>query len=322
MIKIDLDNGIHSLSMDKLAFGTGVFSDYADKESYFLLMDKFYEHFKTYDTARCYNEWLPEGKDISEYMLGEWMKSRKNREDLIVITKGGFPKNLKLKKDVVERITKEELQYDIDKSLSVMNIDYVDIFLLHRDDLSKPVEYIIPILQDFIKQGKTRFIGVSNWTSKRIEEAQAFIASENLVPLSVSQCFFSLAESTPERFDDETIVCIDDEQYEWYEKKKLPLMAYTSQAKGFFSKYNTVQLKDSVVKKFLSDINIERAKRAKMLADEYSVSPTCIALAYLTNNPVQTCAVIGSKNLSQLEDSIGVKDILLSQAQIDWLKGE
>ena len=322
MIKISLDNGIHTLNIDKLAFGTGCFSDYADKESYFLLMDRFYENFKTFDTARSYNEWLPDGKDISEYMLGEWMNSRKNRNNVVVVTKGGFPKNLKIKKDVQNRLTKEDLQFDIDTSLATLKTDYVDIFLLHRDDLSKPVEYIIPILQDFIKQGKTRFIGVSNWTSDRIEKAQDFIAKEKMIPLSISQCYFSLAESSPEKFDDDTIVCINRQEYKWYERSRIPLMAFTSQAKGFFSKYNSIQLKQSEIKRFVSEINIERAKRARMLANEYSVSPTCIALAYLVNNPVQTCAVIGPKNISQLEDSINVKEILLSKTQIDWLIGE
>jgi len=322
MIRIILDNGIHNLSMDKLAFGTGCFADYNDKDSYFLLMDRFFENFKTFDTARSYNEWLPDGKDISEHMLGEWMKIRNNRNNIVIVTKGGFPKNLKSKKDIINRITKEDLQYDIDTSLATLKTDYVDIFLLHRDDLSKPIEYIIPILQDFIKQGKTRFIGVSNWTSDRIAKAQEFIEKEKMVPLSISQCYFSLAESTPAKFDDETIVCINDYEYKWYETNKMPLMAYTSQAKGFFSKYNNVQLKQSEINRFVSDINIERAKRAKMLANEYSVSPTCIALAYLINNPVQTCAIIGPKNLSLLEDSISVKDVLLSKTQIDWLKGE
>ncbi len=322
MIRITLNNGRDSLVLDKLTFGTGCFSDYTEKQSYFLLMDRFYQNFKTFDTARSYNEWLPDGKDISERMLGEWMKSRKNRHDVIVVTKGGFPKNLKIKKDVVKRITKEDLQYDIDTSLDMLQTDYVDVFLLHRDDLSKPVEYIIPILQDFIKQGKARFIGVSNWTCDRIEKAQEFIAKEKMIPLSISQCYFSLAESTPAKFDDETLVCINEQEYKWYERSKMPLMAFTSQAKGFFSKYNSIQLKQSEINRFVSDLNIERVKRARMLANEYSVSPTCIALAYLTNNPVQTSAVIGPRNIAQLEDSINVKEILLSKSQIDWLKGD
>ena len=65
MIKINLSDGNDSLSLDKLAFGTGSFSDYNEESSYFLLMDKFFQHFKTFDTARSYNEWLPDGKDIS-----------------------------------------------------------------------------------------------------------------------------------------------------------------------------------------------------------------------------------------------------------------
>jgi aryl-alcohol dehydrogenase-like predicted oxidoreductase len=58
-------------------------------------MDRFYENFKTFDTARSYNEWLPDGKDISEYMLGEWMNSRKNRNNVVVVTKAGFQRTLK-----------------------------------------------------------------------------------------------------------------------------------------------------------------------------------------------------------------------------------
>ena len=322
MIKITIKNNNDSLSLDKLAFGTGCFSDYNDRESYFVLMDRFFEYFRTFDTARSYNEWLPDGKDISEYMLGQWIKSRNNRDEIVIITKGGFPKNLKIKKDVINRITKEDLQYDLDTSLKTMDIDCVDVFLLHRDDESKPVEDIIPILDNFVKQGKTRFVGVSNWKTERIEKANEFIAKENMTRLVLSQCYFSLAESTPEKFDDSTIVCINKAEYEWHEKSKMPLMAYTSQAKGFFTKIHNGNMKKSDIVRFMSDDNIERARKAKKLADEYSVSPTCIALAYLTNNKVQTSAIIGPRNLSQLEDSMKVKDVMLSKDQIKWLNGE
>lgn len=321
MIKINLSDGNDSLSLDKLAFGTGSFSDYNEESSYFLLMDKFFQHFKTFDTARSYNEWLPDGKDISEHMLGKWMQLRNNRKEVVVVTKGGFPKNLKFKKDIINRINKEDLQYDLDTSLKILKTEYVDIFLLHRDDENIPVEQIIPILDNFVKQGKTRFIGVSNWKDERIEQAKEFIAKENMAPLVISQCYFSLAKSTPEKFDDETIVCINEKEYEWYEKNKMPLMAYTSQAKGFFAKYDNVELKKSEIVRFLSEENIGRAKRANILAEEYSVSPTCIALAYLINNKVQTSAIIGSKNIAQLTDSIKAKDVLLSQKQIEWLEG-
>lgn len=320
MIKINIKHNDQSLSMDKLTFGTGIFTAYDEKESYFLLMDKYYENFKTFDTARSYNQWLEGGENLSESILGQWMESRGNREDIILVTKGGFPDNLKLKENVKNRITREDLTHDIDTSLSFLKTDYVDIFLLHRDDETKPVEEIMPILNDFVKAGKTRFIGVSNWKKERIEQANNFALEENLAPLVISQLFFSLAQSTAEKFDDPTIVCMDDEEYSWYEQNNMPVMAYTSQAKGFFSKYNTSTLSHSNIKRFLSEENIAIAQRVKKLAEEFSISPTCVALAYLTNNQVQTSAIIGSKNLAQLEDSVSVRDILLSQAQISWLK--
>ena len=321
MIKIKLSNGRDHLDMDKLVFGTGSFTDYSSEEQYFALMDKYCKAFRTFDTARSYNEWLPGSENISEYMLGKWMSTRKNRKNTIVVTKGGFPKNLKLKKDVVKRINKEDLTYDLDLSLKTLDTDYVDVFLLHRDDEDKKIEEIMPILNDFVKQGKARFTGVSNWSCKRLSEAVEFTEKESMEPLVISQCYFSLASSNPARFEDETIVCINDDEYVWYEKNKMPLMAFTSQAKGFFSKYCMAPLTQKEIMRFLSQENIERAKRAMLLADEYSVSPTCIALAYLTNNKVQTAAILGCRNMEQLDDSLKADDILLSDAQIDWLKG-
>ena len=75
----------------------------------------------------------------------------------------------------------------MENSLRFLQTDYVDIYFLHRDDEDQPVEVIMPILDKLVREGKTRYIGASNWTVARINEANAFARENGMAEFSMSQ---------------------------------------------------------------------------------------------------------------------------------------
>ncbi|HZC59687.1 MAG TPA: aldo/keto reductase, partial [Chthoniobacterales bacterium] len=127
------------------------------------------------DTAEIYASWLPDGAHRSETFLGTWLRKRKNRNGIIISTKGAHPRLDSMDKP---RMSKPIVEADLNSSLQRLGIDCADIYWLHRDDHGTPVEEIILMLEDFRKAGKIRYTGLSNFTEARAEAAR--VAAEKL----------------------------------------------------------------------------------------------------------------------------------------------
>jgi aryl-alcohol dehydrogenase-like predicted oxidoreductase len=320
MRTFELKTAADSLIMPKITFGTGVFVDAGKKPLYFEMLDTYFKNGGScLDAARVYSSWIEGADGLSEKITGQWIESRYARDRIIISTKGGHPPLDNMKKS---RLDKDSIHSDIAQSLEALRTDYIDIYFLHRDDERLDVSEIMPILHALVTSGKVRFLGASNWKAKRIEEANAYAAKNNLTPFSISQIFFSLASTTPAGYADETVVCMNDSEYKWYLENHFPVMAFSSQAKGFFTKYlSASKLSKKAEDRFLSEHNIKRANNVAKLCRKLSCSPAALSLAYLTCNPLQTSAVAGFSNISQLHDSLSENELTLSKEDIAFLEG-
>lgn len=305
------------MKMSKLILGGAPFGTTVNKEQSFEIMDSFVSRGgNTIDTARVYCDWLEGGHSASEITIGEWIKSRKNRKDIILVTKGGHPKI-----SGISRLSQEEILNDINESLKALQTDYVDLYLLHRDDVNIPVNELMDTLNLLVKQGKTRAIGVSNWTCDRIKEANAYAEKYNLTKLSVSQIQWSLAECFPQNFNDLTLVCMNPEEYSQYLQMGIPVMAYSSQANGLYSKAkeNGLEYVPIKLQKFLTLENINRYNNLLKLCKKKGYSRTGTALNYIIDNKLYSSAIIGCTSLEQLKDCLTAADFTLSEEEIDLL---
>ena len=144
------------------------------------LLDSIYaEGITTFDTAENYG--------LSEISLGTWMKARKNRDKIVIISKGCHPYGR-------DRVTPEDLKQDIEQSFERLHTDYIDIYMLHRDDLKVDVGPIVEILNEYKKAGKIGRFGGSNWTVERMEQANEYAYKHGLVPFTVSEPNFGLCD--------------------------------------------------------------------------------------------------------------------------------
>ena len=320
MKTFELKTATDSLTMPKITFGAGVFDNVEKQQLYFDMLDFYFKHGGTcIDTARVYCAWVEGGDGLSESITGQWIEKRHNRDRIIISTKGGHPPLGNMKKS---RLDKDSINSDISESLEALRTNYIDIYFLHRDDESKEVSEIMPILHELVTSHKVRFLGASNWSAKRIAEANEYATKNNLTPFVVSQIFFSLAITTPLGYADETLVCMNDAEYQWYLENNFPVMAFGSQAKGFFTKYiATSQLNRKIEDRFNCAQNIKRAENVARLCRKLSCSPAAAALAYLTNNQVQTSAVVGFSALAQIKDSLSENEIYLNKNDIAFLEG-
>ena len=281
-----------------LCLGTvGLGFDFSQKQSNEIL-DAYVELGGNFlDTARIYGDFAGGVCGISERAVGNWLAARRNREQIIVGTKGGHPE---LSAMNVGRLDRENLSDDIRRSLDDLMVDQVDIYWLHRDDVSRPVGEILETLNGFLQAGYTRFIGVSNWTMARIREANAYAAAHGMTGFCANQPQFSLARQ--EVMTDPTLYQMDREMYEFHVETGMPCVPFSSQAKGFFIKlHDGAKISDGAKRRFDSPGNRAIYARLLALSEETGYSVGALSLAYLTCNRFDIFPIVGVSRLSQVE---------------------
>ncbi len=292
----------------RIVLGTAYFGDGIDKDNAFLMMDKFREMGGTHiDTARLYAE------GIAEEIVGEWVQSR-NAKEMIVSTKGGY---YDMDSGEKPRLCKSDITYDLEQSLKALKTDAIEFYWLHRDDENVPVEEIVDMMNGFVKSGKILKFGASNWTAKRIDAANKYAEKNGLMGFSASQIRFNPAYCLGERTG---LVGMDNNEFLFYKKNKMPVVAYSSQAKGFFSKLSEQgesALSDKAKKRYLCQENINRTEVLKRLSQKYNVSIAAIICGAFSSFQVpEVFPVIGGSKLEQIEQSLTGADVKIEKAEL------
>lgn len=270
-----------------------------------------------FDTAHDY------GGGASERVIGNWMEARNNRSDVIVIGKGAHPSGGR------NRVDPESIRRDLRESLSRLGTDYVDLYLLHRDDPAVPVGPIIDVLNDLKREGKIVVFGASNWTCGRLEEARAYAEDNGLLPFSAASSQYSLAVQYDDPYPGTVSInsSTDDSEWEWYRTTQYPLLAWSSLARGFFSGKFTRDNLDAFtdpqslisIRCYAREDNFVRLGRARQLAEERGATVPQIALAYVFRQPINTFAITGALNASQFKENVEALEIGLTDEEVSWL---
>jgi aryl-alcohol dehydrogenase-like predicted oxidoreductase len=306
-----------------ICLGTVSFGTTLDISNAFQLLDTFFECGGNFiDTAHIYGAWDPDGLGRSEKIIGHWVKERGVEENIIIATKGAHPL---LSAMQIPRLSRQNILIDLDESLRCLQRDAIDLYWLHRDDPKRPVADILETLNSQVTQGKIRYFGCSNRRVERIEEAMCYATGHGLAGFVGNQCMWSFAVPNRDTIEDSTIATMDAQTFEFHRKTGLAIVAYTSQAHGFFSKAsnNPTALEERLRKMYSNQENTERLHRLQRVSEEVSLSISAISLAYLTNQPFPTFPIAGFTNVQQLLESIKAGDAELSFETIQYLeKGE
>ena len=268
------------------------------------------------------------GYGMAEKSLGGWVKRRGNREQIVILSKCGNM-NLLGKVHVDRKVINKELE----KSLKTLGTEYIDIYLLHRDDPKTPVSEYIETLNEAKQQGKIRLFGASNWTDARIREANRYAESHGLEGFSVASPNYGLAiqVSDPWGGGCVTITGRDNEQARrWYVENQMPIVAYSSLGRGFFSgkfkAYDFVGAKKTLDKNaqkgYLCDENMRRLKKAEELAAKYHSTVAQIAMRYVFSSDMNVYAVVSSKNPARLKENLRAASNPLSAEDVRYLEDD
>ena len=317
------------LRLSKIILGTaqlhGIWNKLGE-EGTFAYIDKFRElGGDTIDTGRAYGgEVDQEHFGFNEGIISRYMKSRKCEKEIKVITKGGFPDlDVKDISNMIRfRINRDAILGDFYTSYDRLQKGPIDVWMLHRDDPSKPVSYIMDILEEIKQTGLVKVIGVSNWSMERILEANAYARSKGQVEIAVSEIMWSYAYTDVVARNDKTLSIMDDALYRKYIENPIPVVAFSSQARGLFSLlYNGTYTWDEVPQKnrwYAFPENEKRWLKMKEFCDKTGHSPAAVALAYLSSNKIDCAPIIGCMTEEEIADSLSNTDLTLTQEEIEW----
>ncbi len=266
------------------------------------------------DSAHCYAFWLPGGDGQSERTLGELVRRHQARQRVVVCTKGGtcdagpqYPRPRQcLRADLLRR--------DVEQSLERLGFDQIDLYFLHRDDGITPVAEVIETLNELIGRRQLRWIAASNWSTRRIEQANAYATQKGLCGFCASQVQWSLATPNWQVGEDPVMRHLTAEDRAWHAQKQIPVLAYSSTAGGFFSGVAA----DGGV--FNTAANHRRLERAGELASKIGCTPGQLALAWLMNQPFAVVPLTGTGSVEHLRQSMAATDIRLTAEQVQWLE--
>jgi aryl-alcohol dehydrogenase-like predicted oxidoreductase len=254
-------------------------------------MDSFFAHGGNFfDTARVYADWLPGGHGASEKTLGAWIKGRKLRDKAVISSKGA-------------RISPGELRSDLEESLEALETDYIDIYFLHRDNASRPVEEILETLETFKKEGKILYYGCSNWTLARMKEADTVAVHRGLEGFICDQIQFSLGDLAVAEISDKTLVPMDRDIYSWHEKTGKAVMAYTSYCNGWFSKKllgKSISPGQEAV--YNNEPNRQLLEKLRIWENELGVSAAVLVFSFVMNQIFPSVPIASFSSIGQLEE--------------------
>jgi aryl-alcohol dehydrogenase-like predicted oxidoreductase len=273
------------------------------------------------DTAEVYAEWIPGGSHRSEEFLGQWLRKRKSRDGLILSTKGAHPR---LHAMHIPRMSKQDVESDLNSSLRRLGVDCVDIYWLHRDDVATPVEDILLMLEEFRKAGKIRYAGFSNWTQARADAARTAAEKLNIPGFIASQNQWSLAKADASK-GDPTWAYIDESFIDWHTKHGFAAFPYTPQANGYFRRLDNgsiAQASDLVKALFHHPQNENRYKRIKALQSETGYNLGEIVLGYLLGQPFPVFPIVGPRKAADLDESLRAADVTLTADHLEFLTAD
>jgi aryl-alcohol dehydrogenase-like predicted oxidoreductase len=215
-----------------------------------------------------------------------------------------------------------DLTLQLLESLERLQTDYIDLYMLHRDNPEIPVDEFIDVLNEHQRASRIRAFGVSNWLIERIEAASGYAKSRGLPGFSAVSNNFSLARMVDTVWPG-SVSSSDPESRAWFTKTQMTLMAWSSQARGFFVRAHPNDRTDpELVRCWYSEENFLRLERTKELARKHGVLPVNIGLAYVLSQPFPTFALIGPRTLAETRTSLPALDVELSPDELRWLNLE
>ena len=294
------------LTIYPLCLGGNVFGYSADKENSEAVLSFYADNGGNFiDTADMYSQWAPGhiGGE-SETIIGNWMKKRGNRSQMIIATKVG-------KLDTKPGLSPSNIISACEDSLKRLGSDYIDIYYSHQDDLDTPIEQSLGAYDSLIKAGKVRYIAASNFTPERLQESLDISKELNLASYIASQDQYNLMERDYENSLMPTL-----------KSNGLSQIPFYGLARGFLTgKYRKGKTVESirangVNTSYANDRGWAMIDKLDQIAKDKHTSVAAVALAWLRAQVTVAAPIASATNLGQVKELMPKIKLELEELEI------
>ena len=303
--------GKSDLKVSKLCLGCMSFGQVNDTWKWVLNQEQTDEMIKKaldlginfFDTANTYSQ------GTSEIFIGNsFKKFVKNRKDIVVATKVFFNEG---------KLSKEAILREIDGSLKRLQMDYIDLYIIHRWDYDHPIEETMEALNECVKSGKVRYLGCSALYPYQLLKANMVARKNGWAEFISIQNHYNLIYREEER-----------EMFQLLEEEKMVMTPYSPLAAGrvcrLYTDEKTKRSSDDPgnIKKYdhAKDVDIPVIQRIKEVAEKMKVTMAQVSLAWILSKPLVASPVIGCTKISQLEELCQAVKIKLSEEDIKYIE--
>ncbi len=303
--------GKSGLEIAPLVLGGNVFGWTADMKTSFAVLDAFVDAgFNAVDTADVYSRWAPghQGGE-SESVLGDWMKERKARDRIVLITKVGseMPAGKGLKAAYIAQAC--------EASLKRLRTDHIDLYFSHFPDNETPIEETLEAHQKLLAAGKVRAVGGSNYNAAGLKAALDAGDGKTRATYSVLQPHYNL---------------LVRDQYEGDLEKRcaangLGVIPYFALASGFLTgKYRfEADLKKSArggrMRDLLQGRGLDILAALDKVSNVHNATPAQVALAWLMARPSITAPIASATSVAQLKELTPAAELKLTAEDMQAL---
>jgi aryl-alcohol dehydrogenase-like predicted oxidoreductase len=296
--------GRTGLSIAPLVFGGNVFGWTADKATSFDLLDRFVDAgFNAIDTADVYSRWAPgHSGGESESVIGAWMKARKARDKVVVITKVGSDMGSG-RRD----LSKAYIVKAVEDSLRRLQTDVIDLYLSHWPDPETPYAETLSAYDDLLKAGKVRSVGCSNLDAAQLRAALDVAKDEGLPRYEVLQPELNLYDRSS----------FDGPLSELTTTEGLGVITYFSLAKGFLSgKYRSEadlgkSPRGGGIGGYLDRRGFAILDALDAVSARHGAKPAEVALAWIMARPDVTAPIASATTVEQLNSLVKAAELVL-----------
>jgi len=251
----------------------------------------------------------------TERFFGDWIASRRNRDRLFLISKGGHPYPIVRP----HRLSRDALARDLHASLKRLRTDRLDLYLLHKDDDATPLEAILETMTTLKRQGKIDAWGVSNWSHQRIAAIDALARSAGVPEVAASSPHFSLVAWEKPPWPGSVSIAGEGNRdaRAYYEKTGLPVLAWSPLGGGFLASRSNGS---GGARAYETASSVAARERAATLADKRGASLPQLALAYVFAQPFAVHAIVAASTREKMKANLEATKLTLSPAETRWLE--
>lgn len=303
--------GNTDLTVAPINLGGNVFGWTLDEQESYEILDAFIEAgFNFIDTADTYPWWVNGVGGMSETIIGKWMKSRGNRNKLVIATKVGSET-----KEHGYDISKKHILKSAEESLQRLQTDYIDLYYTHFDDNVTPVEETLSAHDELVKTGKVRHIAVSNLSPERLEQSFEAAEKHGLSKYVALQPHYNLLER----------MSYESQYLPLVEKYGLAVFPYYALASGFLTgKYrseadSSKSVRGKGAQKYMNAKGLAVLDALDKIAAKHDTKQATVALAWLLAQPYVGAPVVSATSKAQLDSLLAAPALNLDTEDLSFL---